>query len=147
MAENRLNREVEARAKNERPQAWRPPEALPTPSEEPGWVFRWIRTSIMGQDDAMNVSAKFREGWTPVKAEEYPELNIPGNDKGNVETGGLILCKIPEEFMKQRAAYYNGQASSQMEAVDNNFMRTNDERMPLFNERKSNVSFGRGNRS
>jgi hypothetical protein len=147
MAENRQARDTEVRASFERPQAWRPPESLPSPNPEPGWAFRWIRTSLMGQDDAMNASAKFREGWTPVKAEDYPYLNLPGNAKGNIETGGLVLCKIPAEFMDQRAAYYTHQTASQMEAVDNNFMRTNDERMPLFQERKSNVSFGRGTRS
>jgi hypothetical protein len=101
----------------------------------------------MGSPDPMNTSAKFREGWVAVKAVDHPELNIPGNSSGNVETGGLILCKAPEEMVRQRNDYYSRQASSQMEAVDNNFMRTNDERMPLFNERKSGVSFGRGNRS
>jgi hypothetical protein len=32
-----------------------------------------------------------------------------------------------------------------MDAVDNNLMRQNDPRMPLFNEKKSTVSFGKGN--
>ena len=147
MAENRLNREVESRQDEQREQMWRPPETLATPKPQPGWEFRWIRTHLMGAPDPTNTSAKFREGWIPVKAVDHPELNIPGNASGNVENGGLILCKAPEEMVRQRNAYYSRQASSQMEAVDNSFMRTNDERMPLFNERKSNVSFGRGNRS
>ena len=32
-----------------------------------------------------------------------------------------------------------------MDAVDNNLMRQNDPRMPLFNEKKSTVTFGKGN--
>ena len=43
--------------------------------------------------------------------------------------------------------YYAKQANSQMEAVDNNFMRQNDARMPVFNDKRSTVSFGRGNKS
>jgi hypothetical protein len=66
--------------------------------------------------------------------------------KGNIENGGLLLCKIPKETMEQRDAFYRHQNTSQMEAVDNNFMRTNDERMPLFSEKKSSVSFGKGTR-
>ena len=64
--------------------------------------------------------------------------------KGNIEIGGLLLCKAPEELMKQRNDYYEQQAKAQIQSVDNNFMRLNDERMPLFNERKSTTSFGKG---
>lgn len=148
MAENRLAREIENRENSQRKKAWIPPQTLPDPSPEPGWVFRWIRTGLMGQADHSNTSAKFREGWEPVKAEDHPELMVftdPNSRfKGNVEVGGLLLCKAPEEMREQRNAYYNRQAQSQMDAVDNSFMRTNDERMPLFNERKSTVSFGKG---
>ena len=31
-----------------------------------------------------------------------------------------------------------------MEAVDNNFMRDQDPRMPLFNDRKTKTDFGKG---
>jgi hypothetical protein len=64
--------------------------------------------------------------------------------KGNVEIGGLLLCKAPEELMKQRDDYYAQQAKAQLQSVDNNFMRLNDERMPLFSEKKTTVSFGKG---
>jgi len=64
--------------------------------------------------------------------------------KGNIEIGGLLLCKAPEELMKQRDNFYTRQAESQMDAVDNNFMRQNDARMPLFTEKRTTTSFGRG---
>jgi hypothetical protein len=128
--------------------AWTPPQTLPEPEPQEGWVFRWIRTSIMGQADPSNTSAKFREGWEPVKASEQPTLMMQadpnGRFKDNIEIGGLLLCKAPAELMKQRDDYYARQAQSQMQSVDNNFMRLNDERMPLFNERKTTVSFGKG---
>jgi len=150
MADNRLAREVENRESAQRKQQWTPPETLPSPKPHGGWVFRWIRTSFMGQSDPTNTSAKLREGWEPVKAEDHPELMLLADPnsrfKGNVEVGGLLLCKAPEELMKQRAAYYQRQASSQMEAVDNNFMKTEDGRMPLFNERRSSTSFGKGSK-
>ena len=101
---------------------------------------------MMGQNDPMNVSAKTREGWEPVKAADYPELAIPANSSGNVETGGLLLCKAPQEMADQRTAYYAKQATVQMEAVNNNFMKERDSRsnMDLFAERKTEVSFGKG---
>jgi len=33
---------------------------------------------------------------------------------------------------------------AQADAVDNNLMRQSDARMPIFNERKSTTSFGKG---
>jgi hypothetical protein len=97
----------------------------------------------------MNVSAKRREGFEPVKAEDYPELmahaSIDGQFKGSIEIGGLVLCRAPEEFMKQRAAHYEKLSTSQMESVDNNFLRENDPRMPLFREKSTKVTFGKGN--
>lgn len=150
MADNRLAREVENRESAQRKQQWTPPETLPSPKAQDGWVFRWIRTSFMGQSDPTNTSAKLREGWEPVKAEDHPELMLLADPnsrfKGNVEVGGLLLCKAPEELMKQRAAYYQRQSASQMEAVDNNFMKTEDGRMPLFNERRSSTTFGKGSK-
>ena len=148
MAENRLSRELENRENVARKKAWVPPQTLPTPDEKDGWVFRWIRTSMLGQLDPTNTSAKFREGWEPVKAEDHPELMHqadPGSRyKGNVEVGGLLLCKAPSDLMKQRDDYYRQQTRSQIESVDNSFLRTEDKRMPLFNERRSTTSFGKG---
>jgi len=148
MAENRIARELENREGTKRKQQWTPPQTLPEPEPQEGWVFRWIRTSIMGQADPSNTSAKFREGWEPVKASEQPKLMMQadpnGRFKDNIEIGGLLLCKAPKELMAQRDDYYAQQAKAQIQSVDNNFMRLNDERMPLFNERKTTVSFGKG---
>lgn len=146
--QNRLSREMEKRTAMARPTAWRAPEALPSPDERPGWKHRWVRISMMGQQDPSNISSKLREGYEPCKAEDYPELMMhattDGRFKGNIEIGGLLLCRVPSEFMEQRAQYYAQQNRAQMDSVDNNFMRENDPRMPLFSEKKSKVSFGSG---
>ena len=147
MAE-RIPREFEVRAKAERPKKWLPPTALPDPNPEDGYAFRWIRVSTLGNNDPSNVSAKLREGWEPVKASEHPEIQLFG--KGNphfpdsIEIGGLLLCKTPVEFVSQRNSFYQNQTDGQMSSVDNSFMRESDARMPLFRERRSEVSFGRG---
>jgi len=142
------SRDADTRAQTERPKKWMPPQSLPDPNPEPGYTFRWIRLSTLGTDDPGNVSAKLREGWEPVKASEHPEIQLLGVGKSrfsdSIEVGGLLLCKTPSEFVDQRNAFYHGQAEGMMQSVDNNFMRENDPRMPLFKERKSEVSFGRG---
>jgi len=147
-AQNRAPRDVDNRMMMQRPTAWRPPETLPSPDDRPGWKHRWIRISMLGQADPGNTSSKLREGYEPVKAEEYPELLVhastEGRFKGNIEVGGLLLCRIPEEFLKQRDAYYANQNKAQMESVDNNFLKDSDPRMPLFSDKKSKVTFGSG---
>ena len=145
MAENRTPRDLVSREKSARA-VYTPPSNLPEPTPEPGMVFHWVATAILGQSDPTNVSKKLREGWVPVKAEDHPELQLFGNSAtGNVEIGGLMLCKMPKEQYEARKEYYNNQSQNQMESVDNNFLRESDPRMPLFAEKKSKVTFGSGN--
>ena len=144
MADNRSNRDNVSRDKNAR-YVYTPSSTLPDPTPEPGYVYRWIATHIMGQADPTNVSRKMRDGWVPVKAVDHPELMLEANEKtGNVEIGGLMLCKQPSEQAKARDEYFAKQAQDQMDSVDNHFMRNNDPRMPLFSDRKSTVSRGAG---
>ena len=148
MAENRIARELEARSNKERPKSWQPASTLPEPDKQPGYAYRWIRVSMVGQHDAQNVSSKLREGWEPVRIEEQPQFKMlvdPNSRfKDNIEVAGLLLCKIPTEFMDQRRDYFAKKNRAQIESVDNNFMRENDPRMPLYSEKKSKTSFGRG---
>ena len=129
---NRDPRTLDTRENTERKATWKRPSALPDPKPQDGVEFRWIRTSALGQSDMTNVSAKFREGWEPVKLEDHPELKIlPDVDsrfKGNVEVGGLLLCKNSTEMMDSRRDFQQGQAKSQMQAVDNSFMKESDPR-------------------
>ena len=148
MAENRLTRELDTRATSERPKQWAPAELLPEPDKQAGYAYRWIRTSTLNQADPRNLSGKLREGWAPVAIEEQPKFQLlvdPNSRfKDNIEIGGLLLCKTPEEFVDQRNAFYQKQAENQMEAVDSSLMRQSDPRMPLFKESKSTTTFGKG---
>ena len=144
----RAPRELETREKFERPKQWMPPKLLPDPNPEEGYAFRWIRISSLGKDDATNYSSKLAEGWEPVKASDHPEIRLFNANAAkfpdSIEVGGLLLCKTPVEFTVQRDAYYRQQAEAQMQSVDNTYMRENDPRMPMFKERKSTVTFGKG---
>lgn len=148
MARNDLARELETRTALERPKSWQPASSLPEPDKQPGYTYRWVRVSIQGKSDQPNLSAKLREGWEPVGIEEQPQFKMmidPNSRfKDNIEVAGLLLCKIPEEFMAQRKSYYETKNREQIESVNNNFMRDNDPRMPLFREGKSTTSFGKG---
>jgi hypothetical protein len=139
----RIPREVENRATTTRA-VYVPPSTLPVPTPQPGYSFRWIATAVLGQADPSNVSKKMREGWEPVRAEDHPELQLSPNSNGNVELGGLMLCKMPTDKVQARNEYYENHAQAQMESVDNNYLRNNDPRMPMFSEKKSTTSRGGG---
>jgi hypothetical protein len=146
--DNKLTRELETRAVQERPKQWAQPELLPEPDKQPGYNYRWIRVSTMNNADPRNLSAKLREGWEPVPVEEQPKFRLLADPnsrfKDNIEVGGLLLCKTPTEFVQQRNEHFAKVTQSQTDAVDNSFMRQSDARMPLFQERKSSSSFGKG---
>ena len=148
MAENRLTRELETRAVQERPKQWMLPEMLPEPDKQAGYNYRWIRVSTLNAADPRNLSAKLREGWEPVGIEEQPKFRLLADPnsryRDNIEIGGLLLCKTPSDFVDQRNQHFAKQTQAQTDAVDNSFMRQSDARMPLFQERKSSSSFGKG---
>ena len=147
----RQSREHETRETESRTESWSPPNVLPDPDPQAGWVFRWIRTSTLGQADNTNVSQSLRQGWEPVKAEDHPEMMIKSDldsrfgGEGNIEVGGLLLCKIPEEKMKARGEYHKQKSDRQIDSIDNSYMREQDPRMPLLkSERSTKVDFGTG---
>jgi len=138
--DNRRSRSMDSREGQERAKRWVPPSTLPTPTAQDGYNFRWVRTSLMGAADPTNVSARFREGWEPVKMDDHPELMLSGTPgmatSGNVEIGGLTLCKMPAEMVEQRNDYYQQINRDQMQSVEQSYMRESDRRMPKFSERK-----------
>jgi hypothetical protein len=126
-----------------------PASSLPEPKPDPMFAYRWVATHVMGTLDPVNASKRFRDGWEPVKAVDHPELFLPPNAQGNVEIGGLMLCRMPKERSLARQRFYDEQNANQMASVDSNFMRNNDARMPLFSDKASEVTrgagFGKGN--
>ena len=147
---DRTRRTEESREKEVRQQSWKPAHDLPVPEPIDGYGFRWVRIAMMGQADPANMARARREGWIPCKAVDPPEISgdlasfgmAPSSDL--IEIGGLVLCKAPTELLQQRDAYYADLTQRQAQSVDNNFLRENDPRMPLFREGKSKISFGSG---
>jgi hypothetical protein len=141
MAETRTPRELATREKTQR--RWRPASVLPEPTPEPGMGYRWVMTHLVGESQPTNVSQRLREGYEPVKAEDHPELAYEANAKtGNIEVGGLMLCKMPQEMLDERTAFYANMTNSQASSVNSKFTSQSDPRMPLFSEQKSSTSRG-----
>ena len=144
---NRSSRETQTRASAERPVQWRPPSKLHAPNAPSGYVHRWIRAEVLGYEDKNNVHSRITEGYELVRADEYEDFVFPSVEEGKyagvIGIGGLLLARIPEEFIEQRKQYYAERAKQQMQAVDNDWMRDNNPAMPKFQaERSSKVTFG-----
>lgn len=127
---------------------WAPPSRLDAPEAPKGFVHRWVRTAMRGEEDKINVTQRFREGYEPVRADEYPDFADrysvidEGRHEGVIGTGGLMLCRIPEETVHERSAYYGNRTREQMQAVDQDLMKDEHPSMPITRDRRSRVSFG-----
>lgn len=139
-------RSTDTREKTVRRRPWAPPSSLDAPPAPEGYVHRWIRASVMGFDDKKNLSARVREGFELVRADEYPDFEAPtiqdGRHAGVIGVGGLVLARFPIETRDERNAYYGKRTSDQLKAVDNDLMREQHPSMPISNERQSKVTFG-----
>ena len=148
MAENRLARELETRTQAERPKQWQPPQSLPDPDPQPGYKFHWKRVSLNGKADSKNISSFIREGYEPVRLEDQPKYRLLAEKSDRfpdgIQIGEVLLCKIPEEIVEQRNSHWQRHAAAEAKSVDENFLSQSDPRMPLFSEKKTKVSFGKG---
>ena len=140
------SRESETRTKRERPKVWTPPSQLDAPPAPEGFKHRWLRAETIGQMDQKNVSARMREGWEFVRADEYPDtdwLTIDtGRYSGVIAVGGLMLARIPNEIVKQRQAYFAKLTQDKDDAIANDVLRDQHPSMPISKERSSRVTFG-----
>ena len=143
----KTSRANQTRTKSERPKVWVPPSSLDAPPAPDGFRYRWIRAEVTGFQDTKNITGRIREGYELVRAEEvenaadYPVLE-EGKYKGVIGVGGLLLAKVPIEIAKQRQAYMTGRHQERSEAVNNDLMKEQDQRMPINIERQSRVTFG-----
>jgi hypothetical protein len=146
MTDTRTPRKSASRETETRRKPWAPPSHLSAPDAPEGFVHRWIRVSMRGEEDKMNVNSKLREGWEPVRKDEYPNYEAPTIDAGRYEgvigQGGLMLCRMPEQTAHERNEYYGGRTREQMTAVDQDLMKEQHPSMPIHNDRRSRVTFG-----
>jgi len=140
------SRESETREKVSRRKPWAPPSQLDAPPAPAGFKHRWIRAETVGQPDQKNVSARLREGWEFVRADEYPEMEWPTIDSGKwngvIAVGGLMLARIPEETIAERNSYFSQLTKDKDDAIANDPLKDQHPSMPVSNESRTRVSFG-----
>lgn len=145
---DRASRANDSREKEQRRKPWAPPSMLDAPPAPEGFKHRWIRAEVRGFDDRKNISARLREGYELVRADEYPDFEAPVVDSGKFEgvfgVGGLVLARIPLETVKERTDYFANKSQDLMDAVDHDMMRENAHSTMAINkpDRQSRVTFG-----
>jgi hypothetical protein len=146
MTDTRTPRASATRETQTRRKPWAPPSHLDAPPAPEGYVHRWVRVAMRGEEDKMNVHNRLREGWEPVRADEYPDYQAPVIDDGRyagvIGQGGLMLCRLPVETAQERSAYYGTRTREQMVAVDQDLMKEQHPSMPIHQSRQRRVSFG-----
>ena len=144
--ENKTSRASQTRSKTERQKVWTPTSSLDAPPAPDGFRHRWIRAESLGFQDTKNVSARLREGFELVRANEFPDSQYPvitdGKYAGVIGVGGLLLARISEEIAKQRADYNNSLTEGQDEAVEHDLLKDQHKSMPINIDRQSRVTFG-----
>ena len=144
----RTPRATETRDKTLRRKPWAPSSSLDAPPAPEGYKHRWIRSEARGFQDTKNVSARLREGYELVRADQYPDFEAPVIDSGKYEgvfgVGGLLLARIPLETLAERSDYFAGKTQDLMDAVDHDMLRENAHSTMAINkpDRQSRVTFG-----
>ena len=112
--------------------SWEPASLLDTKNipARPGYVQRWVRTSLRGVDDQSNVFAKFSRRWQPRPASSIPKgLYVPTvkfQDADIVGHNGMILMERPIEIHEKQAAFNRQQARDLVQAEKSNLYKVHD---------------------
>ena len=125
------------------------PFQLKAPPPRAGYVQRWVRVLLGGQQD-INASHSHMEGWRP-RTEQLPDNFKPSNFRfGDVNSnvdyiqiGDLVLMEKPIARHKKRMAYYAKKDQQVVSAVDEELNAVEHARHPIHRDRKTQVSGGR----
>jgi|TARA_R100000781_G_C4070316_1_gene124240 hypothetical protein len=135
------------RASTTRKKTWTPPQKLQTQEAPEGMHYRWVRHELLNQPDDANVNSRIRQGYELVRPEELGDGEVPdildtGKHAGTVRSGDLILMKVPQEIVDQRATYYKEQNRVMGQAYSNEFKQAGQGDMRSVDESSTTVSSG-----
>ena len=140
---------ISMREEEARPQThWSPPAVLDAPKARPGYVQRWVATTILGKETPDNVYKRMREGLEPRKSDTVKEQHFPtinhGQWVGCIGIEGMLLCEMPEEKHKAMKSYYNDKSQQQNDALSGELDSLGRRvGQPIYQDRQSSTSRGR----
>lgn len=103
--------------------AWVAPMMTNAPEARPGYVQRWVRTSVLGTDDTSNIMRKHNEGWHPRSADTIPNgyfAPIVAHARyGNViSNGDMILMERPVKTHERQKAFIEQMTKNQTAGIE-----------------------------
>ena len=99
-------------------------------------MSHYIPTYAVQADEVLQELGKY------ILADGFEIIFDEGKYKGVIGVGGLLLAKVPTEIAKQRQEYMTDRHKQRDEAVRNDLMKEQDNRMPINVDRQSRVTFG-----
>jgi len=132
---DRLSREQESREADEIHESyddWGSDYLLDTSKipARPGYVQRWIRTGMKGEDDRANVFKKMNKGWKPrllntvPKAQQVLKQDFNGDEVIGIH--GMILMERPDRLHERQSNEVKRLADLQMEAVKSDLFKVHE---------------------
>lgn len=125
---------------------WKEPSNLEAPPPRPGYVQRWIRTSIRSDADAGNLAKAARRGWAPRKADSAPDFPAPtikhGEMAGAIGSVDCVLCERPIELDRREKAIQRARTGRQLDATVSMLQQNEHKAMPFEMDNRSKVVRG-----
>lgn len=123
---------------------WEAPTSLKAPTPRAGFVQRWIRVGMFGNDDATNAARKAREGWRPRMLDTVPAgFTLPsishGQWAGCIGVEGMILCEMPEQLAVKRRTAIRAKTDNITESLATELQQQSHAAMPITQSRSSKL--------
>jgi len=113
----------------------------------PGFVQRWVRSTVRGEVDRSNVFKKMNRGWKPrmidtiPKAQRILRMDFEGDQVVGIH--GSILMEIPKALFDRQSQAVKSATQLQMDAVKNDLYRVHERDSGLSRPEFNNQSFVR----
>lgn len=138
---------TKTRKESERAKEWEEPNDLWVPPalvkrlKSNGYLYRWLRISIRGDDkeNAPYIARRMREGYEFLTPETAPEWSdAPTREYGRfnsiISIGDLGLAIIPAEIAASRQQFYENKANEAMRAIKRHLLNQSDQKYPISDE-------------
>lgn len=108
------------------PEDWSPPAQLEAPPPREGMTQRWVRMTILGQNDGTNIANQSGQGWRPRRLDTVPDAEqsrYPSAKSARfgevIISGALILCEMPVAVYAKMEKYYKDKRIGLIETIRN----------------------------
>lgn len=124
---------------------WVRPSSLEAPPPRPGFVQRWVRVAIKDEEDPVNASRKFREGWRPRLASTVPPSHqVPtishGKWAGTIGIEGMVLCEMPKPIAEKRRKHFANETAKRTDAIEAELQAQSRPGMEITQTRRSSLA-------